>query len=72
MEPLEFGDRLMRRRPQLEALAAWLIDDEQYAGRAVRRALADTWHARERLVSEVAMEEFLFTHLRATLKAQGA
>ena len=68
MEPLEFGDLLMRRRPRLEALATWLVDDAQYAGAAVRQALADTWRARNMLLSEVEMDQFLHTHLRATLR----
>lgn len=70
MEPLEFGDLLMRRRPRLEALAAWLFDDEQCAGTAVRQALADTWHARCILFSEMDMDQFLDTHLRSTLRAR--
>lgn len=68
MEPLEFGDLLMRRRPRLEALAAWLVDDRQYVARAVRQALADTWHARELLASEVEMDAYLYTHLRRVLR----
>jgi hypothetical protein len=67
MEPLEFGDMLMRRHPRLKALAALLADDEQRAGPAVRLALADTWRARDLLVSEVEMDRFLYTHLRCAL-----
>lgn len=70
MDALEFGDLLMRRRPRLTALAAWLIDDAQYAGNAVRQSLADTWRARNLLVSEIEMDQFLYTHLRSVLRAR--
>lgn len=68
MEPLEFGDLLMRRRARLEALATWFVGDDQRGGRAVRQALAETWHARERLPSEIEMDRFLYVHLRSALR----
>jgi hypothetical protein len=72
MAPLEFGDLLMRRRPRLEALATWLVDDDQYTGAVVRRALTDTWHARNLLVSEVEMDAFLYSHFRSALRIRAA
>ena len=71
MDALEFGDLLMRRRPRLTALAASLVDDAQYAGNAVRQSLADTWRARDLLLSEIEMDRFLYTHLRSALGARG-
>lgn len=70
MEPLEFGELLMRRRPRLEAFAAWLVDDRQRVGAAIRRALAETWRARDRLASEPDMDRFLYAHLRSALRIQ--
>jgi hypothetical protein len=38
----------------------------------VRKALADTWHARNLLVSEVEMDAFLYTHFRSALRTSAA
>ncbi len=70
MEPLELGELLIRRRPRLEAFAAWLVDDRQRVGAAIRQALADTWRARDRFVSELDMDRFLYAHLRSALRIQ--
>jgi DNA-directed RNA polymerase specialized sigma24 family protein len=72
MEPLEFGDLLMRRRPRLQTLATWLVEDDRDVGAAVRKALADTWRARQLLVSEAEMDAFLYTHFRSALRLRSA
>jgi hypothetical protein len=72
MEPLEFGDLLMRRRRRLEALGSWLVGDDHHVGRAVRQTLADTWRARTSLVTEIELDAFLIAHFRAALRAGAA